>query len=96
MLTDAEYYPSTGFEGEQAWNWNISVMATSPAAPRLSPAGQRVLASFLAGRLPAGQLNAELLRTEGRALGPPPLPGDTASPPLPPPAAPVAVAVRVA
>jgi hypothetical protein len=30
--------------------------------PRLTAAEQRVLASFLAGRLPAGQLHAELLR----------------------------------
>jgi hypothetical protein len=29
---------------------------------RLTPAGRRALASFLAGRLPAGQLNAELSR----------------------------------
>jgi hypothetical protein len=29
---------------------------------RLSPAEQRVLASFLSGRLPAGQVHAELAR----------------------------------
>ena len=63
-------------------------MATTPAAAGLSPAGQRALAAFLAGRLPAGQLHAELLRTEGHAPAPPPpLHADTASirvPPLPP------------
>jgi hypothetical protein len=60
-------------------------MAISPAANRLSPSGQRVLASFLAGRLPAGRLHAELLRTECPACEPPPLPADTASVPVPPP-----------
>jgi hypothetical protein len=40
-------------------------MARSPApvvAPRLSLAEQRVLTSFLSGRLPAGQVHAELER----------------------------------
>jgi hypothetical protein len=70
-------------------------MATSAAATRLSPAGQRVLASFLAGRLPAGQLHAQLLRTEGLAGEPPSLPADTATVPEPPPPAPRPLAVHV-
>jgi hypothetical protein len=59
-------------------------MSATSAAGRLSPAGQRALAAFLAGRLPAGQLHAELLRTEGHAPAPsPPLPADTATLPVP-------------
>jgi hypothetical protein len=57
-------------------------MQATSAAGRLSPAGQRALAAFLAGRLPAGQLHAELLRTEGRSPAPPPLPADTATLPV--------------
>jgi hypothetical protein len=51
----------------------------------LSPAGQRVLAAFLAGRLPAGMLHAELLRAECAPPAPPRLvlPADTASIPVP-------------
>jgi hypothetical protein len=59
------------------------MMQATSAAGHLSPAGQRALAAFLAGRLPAGQLHAELLRTEGRAPAPPPpLPADTATLPV--------------
>jgi hypothetical protein len=59
-------------------------MRATSGGTRLTPAGQRVLASFLAGRLPAGQLHAELLRTEGHAPAPPPpLPTDTATLPVP-------------
>jgi hypothetical protein len=71
-------------------------MATEPAAARLSPAGQRVLAAFLAGRLPAGQLHAQLLRAEGRELAPPPLPEDTGSLPVPARLEPLPVALHVA
>jgi hypothetical protein len=35
---------------------------------RLSPGEQRALASFLAGRLPAGQLHGELCRAREAAL----------------------------
>jgi hypothetical protein len=49
----------------------------------LSPAQQRVLDSFLAGRLPAGQLHAQLRRASGASAPPPPLPADTASIPVP-------------
>lgn len=60
------------------------MMSATSAAGSLSPEGQRALAAFLAGRLPAGQLHAELLRTEGhRPAGPPPLPVDTATLPVP-------------
>ena len=44
---------------------NHQLMARSPApvvVHRLSPAEQRVLTSFLSGRLPAGQVHAELER----------------------------------
>jgi hypothetical protein len=46
---------------------NHLVMGRSPAPiaiHRLSIAEQRVLASFLAGRLPAGQVHAELERAQ--------------------------------
>ena len=52
-------------------------MGKNPAPPvvhRLSLAEQRVLASFLAGRLPAGQVHAELQRaraTRAPAIDPP-------------------------
>jgi hypothetical protein len=36
---------------------------------RLSQGEQRALASFLAGRMPAGQLHAELCRAREAALG---------------------------
>jgi hypothetical protein len=48
-------------------------MGRSPAPVvihRLSPAEQRVLACFLAGRLPAGQVHAEL--AQARAAAQPP------------------------
>ena len=84
VLKDSEYYPSRGFAGDQAWNWNSRVMSAMSAAGSLSPEGRRALAAFLAGRLPAGQLHAELLRTEGhRPAPPPPLPADTAALPVP-------------
>jgi hypothetical protein len=38
---------------------------------RLSPAEQRVLACFLAGRLPAGQVHAELAQARAAAQAPP-------------------------
>jgi hypothetical protein len=41
--------------------------ASTPAR-RLSQGEQRALASFLAGRLPAGQLDAELCRAREAAL----------------------------
>ncbi|MET0206957.1 MAG: hypothetical protein ABW228_07245 [Thermoleophilaceae bacterium] len=70
--------------GDQAWNWNSRVMSAMSTAGSLSPEGRRALAAFLAGRLPAGQLHAELLRTEGHApAAPPPLPADTATLPVP-------------
>ena len=44
-------------------------MGTAPApVRRLSQGEQRALASFLAGRLPAGQLHAELDRARAAAL----------------------------
>jgi hypothetical protein len=60
-------------------------MAASTAAleHNLSPAERRVLDSFLAGRLPAGQLHAQLRRASGMSAPPPPLPDDTASIPVP-------------
>jgi hypothetical protein len=38
---------------------------------RLSPAEQRVLACFLAGRLPAGQIHTELAQARAAAQAPP-------------------------
>jgi hypothetical protein len=38
---------------------------------RLSPGEQRALASFLAGRLPAGQLHGELCRAREAAMAEP-------------------------
>ena len=40
----------------------------SETAARLSQGEQRALASFLAGRLPAGQLHSELCRAREEAL----------------------------
>ena len=40
----------------------------SKSARRLSQGEQRALSSFLAGRLPAGQLNEELCRAREAAL----------------------------
>jgi hypothetical protein len=42
---------------------------------RLSVAEQRVLACFLSGRLPAGQVHAELAQARGAVPAPPPVPG---------------------
>jgi hypothetical protein len=48
------------------------VMSHGPASPgRLSQGERRALASFLAGRLPAGQLHAELCRAREAALAAP-------------------------
>jgi hypothetical protein len=45
------------------------VMSHGPASPgRLSQGERRALAAFLAGRLPAGQLHAELCRAREAAL----------------------------
>jgi hypothetical protein len=43
---------------------------TKPSTPgvRLTPGERRALASFLAGRLPAGQLHGELCRAREAAL----------------------------
>jgi hypothetical protein len=49
----------------------------------LSSAERRVLESFLAGRLPAGQLHAQLCRAAGVSAPPPAVPDDTASIPVP-------------
>jgi hypothetical protein len=50
-------------------NENDHVMGHRPASPsRLSQGEQRALASFYAGRLPAGQLHAELCRAREAAL----------------------------
>jgi hypothetical protein len=44
-------------------------MSHGPASPgRLSQGEQRALASFLAGRMPAGQLHVELCRAREAAL----------------------------
>jgi hypothetical protein len=44
-------------------------MSKRPASPgRLSQGEQRALASFLAGRMPAGQLHGELCRAREAAL----------------------------
>ena len=50
-------------------------MGRSPAPVvihRLSPAEQRVLACFLAGRLPAGQVHTELAQARAAAHAPAP------------------------
>ena len=58
-----------------------------PVVHRLSLAEQRVLSSFLAGRLPAGQVHAELQRARATAA-------PATDPPVPVPAqAPVAAPV---
>jgi hypothetical protein len=44
------------------------VRKPSTAANHLTQGEQRVLASFLAGRLPAGQLHGELCRAREEAL----------------------------
>jgi hypothetical protein len=48
--------------------------------PQLSPAQQTALAAFLAGRLPAGQLHAELCRAREPSVAPR---AESAEPPLP-------------
>ena len=57
--------------------------ATPQRSNNLSQAQRRVLDSFLAGRLPAGQVHAQLRRAGGVSAAPPPLPDDTASIPVP-------------
>ena len=60
-------------------------MNSSAALDRnLTQAERRVLESFLSGRLPAGQVHAELCRAGGMSAPPPPLPDDTASIAVPP------------
>jgi hypothetical protein len=54
-----------------------------PLELRLNPAEQRALAAFFAGRLPAGQVHAELCRASTVEAPVPPLPDDTASIPVP-------------
>jgi hypothetical protein len=49
----------------------------------LSSAERRVLESFFSGRLPAGQVHAQLSRAAGAGAPPPAVPGDTASIPVP-------------
>jgi hypothetical protein len=65
-------------------------MGQASASPgRLSQGEQRALASFLAGRLPAGQLHGELSRAREAALAAPDLHADAAvgtAPPAPAPA----------
>jgi hypothetical protein len=56
---------------------------------RLSPAEQRVLASFLAGRLPAGQVHSELAQARAGAQPAAPV---TQATPIPAPAPTRAVA----
>jgi hypothetical protein len=46
----------------------VAMGNASKSARRLSQGEQRALASFLAGRLPAGQLNEELCRAREAAL----------------------------
>ena len=52
----------------------MAVMSQGMASGRLSHGEQRALAAFLAGRLPAGQLHAELCRQRQAAAAAPPLP----------------------
>jgi hypothetical protein len=63
-------------------------MGRSPAPVvihRLSPGEQRVLACFLAGRLPAGQVDAELAQARAAAHVPPAV-SEPEPPPVPAPA----------
>jgi hypothetical protein len=46
----------------------VAMGTASKSARRLSKGEQRALSSFLAGRLPAGQLNEELCRAREAAL----------------------------
>jgi hypothetical protein len=54
----------------------------APVIQRLSPGEQRVLACFLAGRLPAGQVHAELAQARASAQAPAeaPAPATVAAP----------------
>jgi hypothetical protein len=49
----------------------------------LSSAERRVLESFFSGRLPAGQVHAQLCRAADLRVPPPAVPDDTASIPVP-------------
>jgi hypothetical protein len=63
-------------------------MSKGAAAPgRLSQGEQRALASFLAGRMPAGQLHAELCRAREAALSAQAAPGGEGGPDVAPAAA---------
>jgi hypothetical protein len=58
-----------GLEDRREGTRRIVVMGHGSASPgRLSQGEQRALASFLAGRLPAGQLHGELCRAREAAL----------------------------
>jgi hypothetical protein len=57
---------SQGFAGAADGKKNNALMSHGPAL--LSQGEQRALASFLAGRLPAGQLHDELCRAREAAL----------------------------
>jgi hypothetical protein len=55
---------------------NMRARPSDPAPRELTMAERRVLASFVAGRLAAGQLDAELARCRSvRPAAPPPVPG---------------------
>jgi hypothetical protein len=59
-------------------------MAPSEALEHnLSSAERRVLESFFSGRLPAGQVHAQLCRAADVSAPPPAVPDDTASIPVP-------------
>jgi len=53
---------------------------SSTAASQLTQGEQRALASFLAGRLPAGQLHGELCRAREAALAQAARPAPSAAP----------------
>jgi hypothetical protein len=58
-----------GFGGSRQGNEKDVAMGQGSASPgRLSQGEQRALASFLAGRMPAGQLHGELCRAREAAL----------------------------
>jgi hypothetical protein len=61
-----DLFTREGLQEAQRGRRRIEVMGHGPA--RLSQGEQRALASFYAGRLPAGQLHAELCRAREAAL----------------------------
>jgi hypothetical protein len=68
-------------------------MSHGPASPgRLTQGEQRALASFYAGRLPAGQLHGALCRAREAALTAPAREAPAESPPAPDAAVPAAPA----